>query len=134
LTKAQANCLDNEDIIVSLGITAQQFNSFLNKDVRGNRVLSSKLRMVTGMPDEIWLRVQAKFNSSHKEHSDCKSIELFEITIHLNIGDSSLSMDDIEDHLYGAGFDDAFISHNGKGAITVSIERAASTGKSCSMK
>ena len=56
-------------------------------------------------------------------------MELFEITIHLNIGDSSLSMDDIDDHLYEAGFDDAFISHNGKGAITVSIERAASTEK-----
>jgi len=129
LTKAQANGLDNKDLIVSLGITEQQFNGFLNKDVRVNRALASKLRMVTGMPDEFWLRVQAKFDSSHKEQTDCKSMELFEITIHLNVGDSSLSMDDIDDHLYEAGFDDAFISHNGKGAISVSIERVASTEK-----
>lgn len=71
------------------------------------------------------MRVQAKFDDFLIEHSDCNSMELFEITIHLNVGDTSLSMDDIDDRLYEAGFDDAFINHNAKGAISVSLEREA---------
>lgn len=129
LTKAQANSLDYKDVIVSLGIAEQQFYGFLNKEVRVTRGLAGKLKMVTGMPEEFWLRVQAKFDSSHKEHTDCKSMELFEISIRLNVGDLSLSMDDIDNRLYEAGFDDAFIGHNGKGAISVVLERAALTKK-----
>ncbi|WP_193988037.1 hypothetical protein [Lelliottia steviae] len=129
LTKAQVNGLDYKEVIVSLGIPEQQFYGFLNKEVRVTRVLASKLRMFTGMPDEFWLRVQAKFDSSYIEHTDCKGMEFFEITIHLNVGDPSLSMDDIDDRLYEAGFDDAFISHDGKGAISVSLERVALTEK-----
>lgn len=129
LTKAQANGLNYKDIIVSLGIPEQQFYGFLNQEVRVTRVLAGKLRMITGMPDEFWLRVQAKFDSYHKKHTDCKNTELFEITIHLDVGDPSLSMDDIDDYLFEAGFDDAFICHNGRGAISVSLERAASTEK-----
>jgi hypothetical protein len=56
-------------------------------------------------------------------------MKLFEIKVHLNVGDPSLSMDDFDDHLYEAGFNDDFISHNGKGAISVSLERTAQTEK-----
>ncbi|GEM_PF-874683 len=125
LTKAQANGLIYKDVIVSLGIPELQFYGFLKHEVPVTKALASKLRMVTGMPDEFWLRVQAKFDNSNIEHSECNSMKLFEISIHLNVGDLSLSMDDIDNRLYEAGFGDAFIGHNGKGAISVSIEREA---------
>lgn len=32
-------------------------------------------------------------------------------------------MDDIDDRLYEAGFDDGFVTHNGKGSVSISVER-----------
>lgn len=125
LTKALANGLNEKQVIANLDVPEQKFYGFLKQEVRVTKALARKLKMVTGMPDEFWLRVQAKFDNSGIEHSDCNSMKLFEISIHLNVGDFSLSMDDIDNRLYEAGFDDAFIGHNGKGAISVSIEREA---------
>ncbi len=125
LIKVRANGLDDKEVIASLGIPELQFYDFLKQEVPVTKALASKLRMLTHMPDEFWLRVQAKFDNADIEHIDCNSMKLFEISIHLNVGDLSLSMDDIDNRLYEAGFDDAFIGHNGKGAISVSIEREA---------
>lgn len=125
LTKVLPNGLDDKEVVTSLGIPELQFYGFLKQEIPVTKALASKLRMITGMPDEFWLRVQAKFDNTEIEHSDCNSMKLFEISIHLNVGDLSLSMDDIDNRLYEAGFDDAFIGHNGKGAISVTLEREA---------
>lgn len=45
------------------------------------------------------------------------------ITIRFNVGDTSLSMDEIDNRLYEAGFDDGFVTHNGKSLVSVSVER-----------
>lgn len=125
LTEALANGLDEKEVIDSLDIPEKQFYGFMQKEVPVTEVLANKLRTVTGMPDAFWLRAQAKFDILYIASGDSKAMEVFETTIYLNVGDASLSMDDIDDRLYEAGFDDAFINHNGKGAISVSIEREA---------
>ena len=49
------------------------------------------------------------------------------ITIRFNVGDTSLSMDEIDNRLYEAGFDDGFVTHNGKSLVSVSVERDSSS-------
>ena len=48
---------------------------------------------------------------------------LHELTIRFNVGDSSLSMDEIDDRLYEADFDDGFVTHNGNSSVSISVER-----------
>jgi hypothetical protein len=49
------------------------------------------------------------------------------ITIRFNVGDTSLSMDEIDNRLYEAGFDDGFVTHNGKSLVSISVERDSSS-------
>lgn len=49
------------------------------------------------------------------------------ITIRFNVGDTSLSMDDIDNRLYEAGFDDGFVTHNGNSLVSISVERNSSS-------
>lgn len=70
LTEALANGLDDKEVIASLGIPELRFYGFLKQEVPVTKALASKLRMITGMPDEFWLRVQAKFDNADIEHRE----------------------------------------------------------------
>lgn len=49
----------------------------------------------------------------------------FELTLRFDVGDPSLTMDDIDNLLFEGGFDDALVSHNGTNLIMLSFNRAA---------
>lgn len=48
---------------------------------------------------------------------------IHKITIRLDVGDASLSMDEIDDRLYEAGFDDSFVTHGASSLVSISLER-----------
>lgn len=49
------------------------------------------------------------------------------VTIRFNVGDTYLSMDEIDNRLYEAGFDDGFVTHNGNSLVSISVERNSSS-------
>lgn len=55
--------------------------------------------------------------------NDKERLGIYEITIKFEINDGSLSMDEIDNALFEAGFDDAIISHSGDGRIAIELSR-----------
>lgn len=56
--------LSDDDTVVELGISAQNFQDFLNDKATVTLSLAKKLKDVTGMPVGFWLRAQSKFDDS----------------------------------------------------------------------
>nr|WP_286364790.1 MULTISPECIES: exonuclease domain-containing protein [Pseudoalteromonas] len=52
---------------------------------------------------------------------------IYEATIKFEINDDSLTMDEIDDSLFEAGFDDAIVSHSGDGGIAIELSRDATS-------
>lgn len=52
-----------------------------------------------------------------------KNLKTFEVEMKFNVGNSDLTMDDIDDKLFEAGFGDAFVCHNGKGSVSITFSR-----------
>ena len=52
-----------------------------------------------------------------------KNLKTFEVEMKFNVGNSDLTMDDIDDKLFEAGYGDAFICHNGKGSVSITFSR-----------
>ena len=50
---------------------------------------------------------------------------MVEVVIRFEINNDSLTLDDIDDCLFEAGFDDAIISHSGGGTIAIELTRDA---------
>lgn len=50
-------------------------------------------------------------------------MKTFEVEMKFNVGDSDLSMDEIDDKLYEAGYGDAFVCHNGEGSVSITFSR-----------
>lgn len=51
------------------------------------------------------------------------NLKTFEVEMKFNVGDSDLSMDEIDDKLYEAGYGDAFVCHNGVGSVSITFSR-----------
>ena len=52
---------------------------------------------------------------------------IYEATIKFELNDDSLTMDEIDDALFEAGFDDAIVSHSGDGKIVIELSRDATS-------
>ncbi|WP_417699617.1 helix-turn-helix transcriptional regulator [Pseudoalteromonas lipolytica] len=48
---------------------------------------------------------------------------MFEVIVNFKIKDNSLTMNEIDDALFEAGFDDAIVSHLGRGRIAIELSR-----------
>lgn len=51
----------------------------------------------------------------------------FDITVAFDVGENTLSLDEIDDRLFEGGFDDALISHSGARFIKVELQRRATS-------
>lgn len=54
-------------------------------------------------------------------------MDVFEVELRFCVGERSLSMDDIDDKLYEAGFEDALVGHGGEGRVSISLTRQAAS-------
>lgn len=52
-------------------------------------------------------------------------MNVYEIELRFCVEERSLSMDDIDDKLYEAGFGDALIGHGGEGKVSITLSRTA---------
>ncbi|MAB61585.1 MAG: hypothetical protein CMK67_00350 [Pseudoalteromonas sp.] len=55
--------------------------------------------------------------------NDIKQPTMYEVIIKFEINDDSLAMNEIDDSLFEAGFDDAIVSHSGDGRIVIELSR-----------
>jgi len=51
----------------------------------------------------------------------------FDVTVTIEIGETNLSLDEIDDLLFEGGFDDALISHSDARRIQIELRRNASS-------
>lgn len=51
------------------------------------------------------------------------NVIVYEIELRFCVGERSLSMDDIDDKLYEAGFGDALVGHGGEGKVSITLSR-----------
>lgn len=54
-------------------------------------------------------------------------MNVFEIELRFCVGERSVSMDDIDDKLYEAGFGDALVGHGGEGKVSITLSRTAAS-------
>ena len=54
-------------------------------------------------------------------------MNVYEIELRFSVGEPSLSVDDIDDKLYDAGFGDALVGHGGEGKVSILLSRQAAS-------
>lgn len=51
----------------------------------------------------------------------------YEVELKFSVGDSTLSMDEIDDKLFECGFGDALVGHGGDGKVSMTLSRKATS-------
>jgi plasmid maintenance system antidote protein VapI len=65
-SQATAKGMSIQEVIDNLDISDEHFDDFLSEKVSVDIGFAKRLELVTGMSFKFWLRIQNKFDDSHK--------------------------------------------------------------------